>query len=104
MRQAKILLYGIEAGVLIEEKKNRDYLFRYNSDYSGEPISLTMPVEKREFRFNNFPSFFDGLLPEGVQLDGLLRNRKIDRDDYFKQLIATGSDLVGAVTVEAINE
>ena len=33
-------------------------------------------------------------------LDGLLRQRKIDKDDYFSQLLAVGKDLVGAVTVE----
>ena len=104
MRKARIFLYGIETGILIEKEKNRDYLFIYNTDYTGEPVSLTMPVVEREFRFNRFPSFFDGLLPEGVQLDGLLRNRKIDKDDYFEQLITTGSDLVGAVTVMAIHE
>ena len=104
MRHARIYIHGIEAGILIENEKNRNYIFRYDPDYSGEPVSLTMPVEKKEFNFNSFPSFFDGLLPEGVQLDGLLRNRKIDRNDYFKQLVSTGADLVGAVTVEAVNE
>lgn len=104
MRKARIFLYGIETGILIEKEKNRDYLFIYNTDYTGEPVSLTMPVVEREFRFDGFPSFFDGLLPEGVQLDGLLRNRKIDKDDYFEQLTATGSDLVGAVTIMAIYE
>ncbi len=104
MRKARIFLYGIETGILIEQEKNREYSFIYNSQYSGEPVSHTMPVEERKFRFDSFPSFFDGLLPEGVQLDGLLRNRKIDKDDYFEQLITTGSDLVGAVTVEAIHE
>ena len=32
-------------------------------------------------------------------LDGLLRQRKIDRDDLFGQLVAVGEDVVGAVTV-----
>jgi serine/threonine-protein kinase HipA len=58
-----------------------------------------MPVEKKEFIFDQFPPFFDGLLPEGILLDGLLKQRKIDRYDYFSQLIAVGNDLVGAVTV-----
>jgi serine/threonine-protein kinase HipA len=54
----------------------------------------------KEFNFNSFPPFFDGLLPEGIQLDGLLRFKKIDKYDYFSQLIAAGADLVGAVSVE----
>ena len=104
MRKSVIYFHKEVAGILIEEEKNQNYLFVYDSGYSGKPVSLTMPVEQREFRYDRFPSFFDGLLPEGVQLEGLLRHRKIDRDDYFEQLIATGSDLVGAVTVEAYNE
>jgi serine/threonine-protein kinase HipA len=35
-------------------------------------------------------------------LEGLLRIAKIDQKDYFSQLIATGNDLVGAVTVKLL--
>ncbi len=61
---------------------------------------MTMPVDKKEFVFEEFPPFFDGLLPEGVLLEGLLKQRKIDRHDYFSQIVAVGKDLVGAVTVQ----
>jgi len=99
MRRAKIYMQGLPAGVLDEIEYNKQYRFVYDEDYNGEPVSLTMPIEKKEFEFNTFPPFFDGLLPEGVMLEGLLKQRKIDKDDYFSQLIAVGSDLVGAVTV-----
>jgi serine/threonine-protein kinase HipA len=100
MRKAKVFMHKSLAGYLIEEEKNKKYLFSYDNNYKGDPISLTMPVEIKEFYFNSFPPFFDGLLPEGIQLDGLLRIKKIDKDDYFSQLVAVGSDLVGAVSVE----
>lgn len=90
------------AGYLLEVEKNKNYKFLYTKNYSDEPISLTMPIVEKEFNFNSFPPFFDGLLPEGIQLDGLLRIRKIDSNDYFSQLIAAGADLVGAVSVEEI--
>ena len=90
------------AGYLIEEEINKKYTFLYDVNYQGYPISLIMPLELKEFHFTSFPPFFDGLLPEGIQLDGLLRIKKINREDYFSQLIATGSDLVGAVSVEEI--
>jgi len=48
------------------------------------------------------PPFFDGLLPEGFQLEGLLKYGKIDRSDQFSQLIAIGADMVGNVTIEEI--
>jgi serine/threonine-protein kinase HipA len=33
-----------------------------------------------------------------------LRIGKIDKKDYFAQLIATGNDLVGSVTVKALED
>ncbi|MGM0407989.1 MAG: HipA N-terminal domain-containing protein [Bacteroidota bacterium] len=102
MRTAKVYMHNKLAGYLTEVEKNTKYKFTYDDNYNGDPISLTMPVEFKEFTFHSFPPFFDGLLPEGIQLDGLLRFKKIDKDDYFSQLIATGADLVGAVSVEEI--
>ncbi len=100
MRTAKVFMNWEFSGYLTENIKNKKYTFTYDEKYSGVPVSLTMPVELKVFWFDTFPPFFDGLLPEGIQLDGLLRIKKIDRTDYFSQLIATGGDLVGAVTVE----
>jgi serine/threonine-protein kinase HipA len=100
MRKAKVYMHSRLAGYLTELERNKKYKFSYDENYQDGPVSLTMPVELKEFSFNSFPPFFDGLLPEGIQLDGLLRIKKIDKDDYFSQLIATGADLVGAVSVE----
>ncbi|HYX34920.1 MAG TPA: HipA N-terminal domain-containing protein [Oligoflexus sp.] len=86
--------------MLEERHRGRDYHFKYHDTYTGPPVSLSMPLNEREFFFTKFPPFFDGLLPEGLQLEGLLKIRKIDADDYFSQLVAVGSDLVGAVTVK----
>jgi serine/threonine-protein kinase HipA len=99
MRKVKVFFKGIFAGILSESETG--YLFSYENDYSGTPISLTMPTATRMYEFKTFPPFFDGLLPEGAQLEGLLRLKKLDRSDYFGQLISVGQDLVGAVTVEA---
>lgn len=87
------------AGTLREIQKRRRYRFSYLKGYKGPAISLTMPTTKRNYDFNRFPPFFDGLLPEGFQLEALLRQRKIDHDDMFSQLLIVGQDLVGAVTV-----
>ena len=62
-----------------------------------------MPIRERIFEFDRFPPFFDGLLPEGVLLEALLKRRKIDRQDYFSQIVAVGEDLVGAATVREAN-
>jgi serine/threonine-protein kinase HipA len=64
------------------------------------PISATIFI----YYFNVFPPFFDGLLPEGFNLDALCRNLKIDIDDSFSQLLAVGKDGVGSITVEPVEE
>jgi serine/threonine-protein kinase HipA len=98
MRKAHILINGVMAGVL-EELTVGQYRFSYQPDYQGAPVSLTMPVEKKVYEFNQFPPFFEGLLPEGIYLEALLRKYKLDKNDYFAQLLQVGNDLVGAVTV-----
>jgi len=100
MRVANVFMHGRKAGTLVEETTGRKYRFEYDGDYDGEPISLSMPISERNFEYDRFPPFFDGLLPEGVLLEALLKRGKIDRDDYFTQLLAVGADLVGAITVE----
>ena len=104
MRKANVYMHGERAGMLIEDKKNEKYRFIYDEEYDGQPISVTMPVEKKEFQYEWFPPFFEGLLPEGVNLEMLLRTKKIDRDDAFSQLMAVGEDTVGAVTVREVKE
>jgi serine/threonine-protein kinase HipA len=101
MRQAIVKVHGIEAGILTETE-DKHFRFAYHEGYKGAPVSLTMPVNTEgvaTYDYATFPPFFDGVLPEGGQLEGLLRVRKMRRYDYFSQLIAVGEDLVGAVTV-----
>ncbi|MES2734024.1 MAG: HipA N-terminal domain-containing protein [Bacteroidota bacterium] len=100
MRKAKVFVQGCYAGELIEDEKGHSYRFTYDEGYTGPPVSLTMPVKQKTFSYDRFPPFFDGLLPEGMQLEGLLKRAKIDRNDLLSQLLKVGLDLVGAVTVE----
>jgi serine/threonine-protein kinase HipA len=104
MRKAKIYVKGVEAGTLTEFQQGKDYLFEYLDGYNGIEVSRTMPKNIRVFKFDKFPPFFEGLLPEGLQLDGLLKINKIDKRDYLSQLIAVGDDLVGVVTVKEFME
>lgn len=87
------------AGYLQESEDGREYRFEYAPEYTGPPISLTMEVRAEPYVFEEFPPFFDGLLPEGAQLEALLRLHKLDRDDKFGQLLLIGADTVGAVTI-----
>jgi serine/threonine-protein kinase HipA len=104
MRKAKVLVNGVEAGTLTELQQGKEYLFEYNDGYEGFEVSRTMPKNIKVYRFDEFPPFFDGLLPEGLQLEGLLKINKIDKKDYFSQIIAVGDDMVGVVTIKEISE
>lgn len=99
IRKAEVYVHGVLAGVLEEVEKRKRFRFTYNPNYQGPSVSLTMPTTEHSYTFDSFPTFFDGLLPEGIQLEGLLRQAKLDHHDYFGQLISVGADMVGAVTV-----
>ncbi len=103
MRKAVVFIHNKRAGILSEETSDK-YRFTYDDAYDGEAVSLTMPISQKEYLYTSFPPFFEGLLPEGVMLEGLLRINKIDKTDFFSQLIATGNDLVGAVTVKEVTD
>lgn len=99
MRKAKVFVDNQLAGELQEIERNKHYRFLYEEGYKGLSVSLTMPATQSVYDFETFPPFFEGLLPEGIMLEGLLRYAKLDRNDYFGQLIKVGHDLVGNVTV-----
>lgn len=98
MRRADVFVRKDLAGSLIEND-DKTYVYEYREGYQGAPVSLTLPTTQRRYEFETFPAFFDGLLPEGPQLEALLIQAKLDRDDYFGQIVTVGADLVGAVSV-----
>ncbi len=104
MRKAKVFVKGVEAGTLTELEQGKEYVFEYLDGYDGLEVSRTMPKNIKVYNFDKFPPFFDGLLPEGIQLEGLLKIKKIDKNDYFSQLISVGEDMVGVVTVKEVTE
>lgn len=102
-RCAVVYQQGKLAGRL-QELPEGCWRFVYDPDYRGLAISLTMPVREEPYDFRNFPPVLDGLLPEGLQLEALLRKHKIDRNDLFKQLITVGEDMVGSLVVRPVRE
>lgn len=99
-RCAVVYQQGHLAGHL-EELHSGAWQFTYIPGYDGLAISLTLPPRSEPYRFETFPPAFDGLLPEGPQLEALLRKHKIDRDDCFQQLLMVGEDMVGSLTVRS---
>ncbi len=101
MKRAEIFQQASPAGIL-EELDHGRWRFTYADGYAGEPVSLTMPVTQAVHEFDRFPPAFEGLLPEGIQLEAMLRRYKLDRTDLFGQLIVAGQDLVGSLTVKEV--
>ena len=99
VRRAAVYQQGMLAGIL-EEINDKRWRFNYVEGYSGKPVSLTMPVSQNSYEFDQFPPLFEGLLPEGIQLETMLRRYKLDRKDLFGQLLLIGKDVVGSLTVE----
>ena len=102
MRTVEVYVSEHPAGLLTENDAKR-YSFEYLPNYFGAPVSYTMPVTQRRYEFETFPPFFEGLLPEGYNLNAMLMKQKIDRNDYFSQLLAVGEDMVGDVTVKSVS-
>lgn len=97
-RRAEVYQQGQLAGYL-EESGGGSWQFTYLPEYEGLAVSLTMPKRNEPYRFRTFPPLFEGLLPEGLQLEALLRKHKVDRNDFFGQLMIVGEDMVGSLTV-----
>lgn len=100
--RANVFVDGQLAGELQEIERGKRYRFVYSEDYSGMSVSLRMPRSQLIYEFDRFPSFFEGVLPEGILLEAFLKATKLDRDDLMGQLLHVGGDLVGNVTVQKV--
>lgn len=43
MRQCKVFVHDVEAGIL-QETDDRQYIFTYREGYTGTPVCIAMPV------------------------------------------------------------
>ena len=101
MRKAEVYQQGTLAGILEEFDRHR-YRFAYVPGYLGQRISLALPIREAPYEFDQFPPVFEGLLPEGLPLEAMLRQYKIDKKDLFKQLVTVGEDVVGSLTIKEV--
>jgi len=103
MRKAKIFYNGRLAGVL--SKSGRTYRFVYDKDYlavsGSRPVSLTLPLREEPYESDVlFPAFVNHL-SEGANKVIQTRLLKIDENDYFGLLLATGEgDRIGPLTIK----
>lgn len=106
MRKCKVYVNGIEAGTLTEHDNPREYHFKYHQVYLDNnlpAVSLTMPLQKEEYRSSVLFPYFFNLLSEGENRALQSSFHHIDKDDDFGILLATALyDTVGSVTVKPI--
>lgn len=79
------------------------YVFEYIDDYLDADlpaISRSFPKNRSKYTSEILFPFFSGLLSEGPQRELQSRILKIDQRDEFNLLLSTGSNTIGAVTVE----
>lgn len=102
MRQCKVYIHDIEAGVL-QETDERQYVFSYQSGYRGDPVCLAMPVRTEPYRSTHLFPYFFNMLSEGANRQTQAQLLHIDENDDFGILLATAQeDTIGAVTVKPI--
>ncbi|MES1147537.1 MAG: HipA N-terminal domain-containing protein, partial [bacterium] len=66
------------------------------------PVAYHLPKTKEGITVEghvNLPTYFSGLIPEGVMGEAVVRFLRTSQDDLFSVLAATGSDAIGDVTV-----
>ena len=97
MRKAEIKMNNAIAGYLVEDETG--YHFQYNKEYSGEPISKTLPTRTEAYSSHVLFPFFDGLIPEGWLLEIAEKNWKLNPRDRMGLLLACCKDTIGAVSV-----
>lgn len=104
MRQCKVFVHDIEAG-LLQEKDDKTYCFTYNSDYCGAPVCLSMPVRVSPYLSEHLFPYFFNILSEGENRQLQSRLLHIDENDDFGILLETAqTDTLGAVTVKPIGD
>lgn len=100
-RKGYVYIQNIFAGIISETDEG--YLFVYDEEYlcrkDAVAVSLTLPLEKREYQSAILFPFFDGLIPEGWLLGVVRRNWKIEPNDRFGLLLSVCRDCIGDVRI-----
>ena len=104
-RIGNVFVQNRKAGQIRET--DAGYEFSYDTEYleadAPVAVSLTLPLTQQLYFSPTLFPFSDGLIPEGWLLGVVERNWKIDGRDRFGLLLATCSDCIGDVRIEAVS-
>lgn len=100
---ASVRLYGLPVGTLDVAKDGR-LSFQYDDDYSlSHPLSLAMPFSKETYEHDAAGPFFDGLLPDNINVrKKLAAHFQLDVSDDYGLLYELGADCPGAITIHPL--
>lgn len=102
MRQCKVYVHDIEAGIL-QETDSKEYIFTYREGYRGAPVCLAMPVRQEPYRSEHLFPYFFNMLSEGANREIHSMLHHIDEHDDFGIMLLTAQyDTIGAVTIKPI--
>lgn len=94
---------GVEVGTLRRLQKGSE--FRYSEAFLGSsqsPVAIHLPKTPEGIKVEgilNLPTYFAGLLPEGVMYSAIVALIGSAVDDLFAVLAATGADAIGDIDV-----
>lgn len=103
--QAEVRLRNQRVGILARHS-DKQYSFVYDGLYLVQtgsiPISVTLPLVKKEFTSTHLHPFFDNLIMEGWLLNQAEKKFHIDKKNRWELLMQVGSNPIGAVSVHAL--
>ena len=87
----------------IQGTNSSDAVFSYDDSYiyasNAHAISLSLPLETKDFTPAETKTFFEGLLPEGFTRQCVAESIHASSDDYISILRELGSECLGAIQI-----
>lgn len=107
-RRATVSIDGRRVGTLVESESRSEVAFAYDDAYRAAPgavpVSLTLPLDGGPWTTTGLHPYFAGLLPEGWLRTLAHAKLRVDENDTFGLLVATGIDCVGATEIHPDDE
>ena len=104
---AEIRLRNEKVGVLTKER-DKSFLFKYDGQYLAKKeaiaISISFPLEGKEFKSQQLHPFFDNLIMEGWLLNQTEKKFHIDKKNRWGLLMLAGANPIGAVSIHALDD
>lgn len=102
-RKANVFMFDRLAGTL--SQNGEQYIFLYEPNYSGIPVSLSLPLRDEPYIYNGrLHPYFESLAPEGWLRAIYSEQQHIDIQDSFGFLLENGEDLIGAIQIRPVND